>query len=90
MGFEVKDHLRLGADLGLMDFEAGAAVAGTKFAYLRGMHRGTDMENDSASGQDLRLCSCVRIDALVLSVILYPRGLGGGDAITVFGLCAGP
>ena len=34
--FEVKDHVQLGASLGLMDFEAGAAVAGTKFAYLRG------------------------------------------------------
>lgn len=34
--FEVKDHVQLGASLGLIDFEAGAAVAGTKFAYLRG------------------------------------------------------
>lgn len=34
--FEVKDHLQLGAWLGLIDFEAGSAVAGTKFAYLRG------------------------------------------------------
>jgi len=36
MDFEVKDHMQLGAALGLMDFEAGAAVAGAKFAYLRG------------------------------------------------------
>ena len=34
--FEVKDHVQLGESLGLIDFEAGAAVAGTKFAYLRG------------------------------------------------------
>lgn len=38
MDFEVKDHMQLGAALGLMDFEAGAAVAGAKFAYLRGSH----------------------------------------------------
>lgn len=36
MDFEVKDHLQLGAALGLMDFEAGSAVSGTKFTYLRG------------------------------------------------------
>lgn len=36
MDFEVRDHLRLGAELGVIDFEAGAAVSGTKFAYLRG------------------------------------------------------
>jgi seryl-tRNA synthetase len=34
--FEAKDHVQLGESLGLIDFEAGAAVAGTKFAYLRG------------------------------------------------------
>lgn len=36
MDFEVKDHLQLGATLGLMDFEAGSTVSGTKFTYLRG------------------------------------------------------
>lgn len=36
MDFEVRDHVRLGAELGVIDFEAGAAVSGTKFAYLRG------------------------------------------------------
>lgn len=66
MGFEVKDHLRLGADLGLMDFEAGAAVAGTKFAYLRGMHRCTDIKTGLTGGLDVRLCDCVCINALEL------------------------
>ena len=36
MDFEVRDHMRLGAELGVVDFEAGAAVSGTKFVYLRG------------------------------------------------------
>lgn len=36
MDFEVQDHVQLGTSLGLMDFEAGAAVSGTKFVYLRG------------------------------------------------------
>ena len=36
MDFEIKDHQQLGAALGILDFEAGAAVAGTKFAYLCG------------------------------------------------------
>jgi seryl-tRNA synthetase len=33
--FEPADHLALGARLGLLDFEAGAKVAGQKFYYLR-------------------------------------------------------
>lgn len=36
MDFEVRDHVRLGTELGVIDFEAGAAVSGAKFAYLRG------------------------------------------------------
>lgn len=36
MDFEVQDHVQLGTALGLIDFEAGAAVSGTKFVYLRG------------------------------------------------------
>jgi len=34
--FEPRDHLELGADLGLIDMEAGARVAGSRFAYLKG------------------------------------------------------
>lgn len=34
-GFEPKDHLFLGEVLGLIDFETGAKVSGTKFVYLR-------------------------------------------------------
>ena len=33
--FEARDHLALGASLDLIDFDAGAAVAGTKFVYLK-------------------------------------------------------
>lgn len=33
--FPVKDHLQLGEELDLIDFEAGALVAGTKFYYLK-------------------------------------------------------
>ena len=33
--FPVRDHLELGAALDLLDFEAGANVAGTKFVYLK-------------------------------------------------------
>ena len=33
--FRASDHLELGAALDLLDFEAGASVAGTKFVYLK-------------------------------------------------------
>src|SRR5919199_1975493 len=35
-GFEPKDHVELGELLGIVDFEAGAKVAGSKFYFLRG------------------------------------------------------
>ncbi len=34
--FEPKDHVEIGKDLGLIDFEAGAKVSGSQFYYLRG------------------------------------------------------
>jgi len=34
--FEPKDHLQLGKDLGILDFEAGAKVAGSQFYYWYG------------------------------------------------------
>ncbi len=34
--FEPKDHLELGEYLGIIDFEAGTKVAGSKFYFLRG------------------------------------------------------
>lgn len=34
--FEVKDHVELGESLGIIDFDAGAKVAGSKFYFLRG------------------------------------------------------
>lgn len=33
--FQTRDHLELGAALDLIDFEAGASVAGAKFVYLK-------------------------------------------------------
>src|SRR5919202_191411 len=36
LGFEPKDHVELGERLGIVDFEAGAKVAGSKFYFLRG------------------------------------------------------
>jgi seryl-tRNA synthetase len=35
-GFEPKDHVELGENLGIIDFEAGTKVAGSKFYFLRG------------------------------------------------------
>ena len=35
MDFQVRDHLELGAALDLIDFEAAAEVAGSKFYYMR-------------------------------------------------------
>jgi seryl-tRNA synthetase len=35
-GFEVRDHVELGESLGIIDFDAGAKVAGSKFYFLRG------------------------------------------------------
>ncbi len=35
-GFEPKDHVELGEFLGIVDFEAGTKVAGSKFYFLRG------------------------------------------------------
>lgn len=35
-GFEAKDHVELGESLGIIDFDAGAKVAGSKFYFLRG------------------------------------------------------
>ncbi|MEK9174351.1 MAG: serine--tRNA ligase [Patescibacteria group bacterium] len=34
-GFKPKDHLELGEKLGIIDFEAGAKVAGSQFYYLK-------------------------------------------------------
>jgi seryl-tRNA synthetase len=34
--FELRDHLEIGAALGLIDMESGAQVAGSRFAYLKG------------------------------------------------------
>jgi seryl-tRNA synthetase len=36
LGFEAKDHVELGESLGIIDFDAGAKVAGSKFYFLRG------------------------------------------------------
>lgn len=36
LGFEPKDHLRLGETLGLIDTEKAAEVSGARFAYLKG------------------------------------------------------
>ncbi|MDQ3590378.1 MAG: serine--tRNA ligase [Actinomycetota bacterium] len=35
-GFEPRDHVELGDSLGIIDFDAGAKVAGSKFYFLRG------------------------------------------------------
>lgn len=35
-GFEPKDHIEIGRQLGIIDMEAGAKVSGQKFAVLRG------------------------------------------------------
>jgi len=35
-GFDVRDHVELGDSLGIIDFDAGAKVAGSKFYFLRG------------------------------------------------------
>jgi seryl-tRNA synthetase len=35
-GFDVKDHVELGDTLGIIDFDAGTKVAGSKFYFLRG------------------------------------------------------
>jgi seryl-tRNA synthetase len=35
-GFDVRDHVELGEYLGIIDFDAGAKVAGSKFYFLRG------------------------------------------------------
>jgi seryl-tRNA synthetase len=35
-GFEPRDHVELGERLGVVDFEAGTKVAGSKFYFLRG------------------------------------------------------
>ena len=41
--FEIKDHVDLGADLGMMDFEVAAKLTGSRFSFLKGplaaMHR---------------------------------------------------
>jgi len=34
-GFEAKDHVRLGEELGILDFDTGSVVSGSKFYYLR-------------------------------------------------------
>jgi seryl-tRNA synthetase len=36
LGFEARDHVELGESLGIIDFDAGAKVAGSKFYFLRG------------------------------------------------------
>jgi seryl-tRNA synthetase len=34
--FEIKDHLELGTELGILDFESGSKVSGSQFYYLYG------------------------------------------------------
>jgi seryl-tRNA synthetase len=34
--FDIRDHVELGESLGIIDFDAGAKVAGSKFYFLRG------------------------------------------------------
>ena len=34
--FQPRDHLEIGAELGLIDMEAGARLSGSRFAYLKG------------------------------------------------------
>ncbi|MEE9574802.1 MAG: serine--tRNA ligase, partial [Gammaproteobacteria bacterium] len=34
--FEVKDHVDLGESMGLLDFEAGVRIAGTRFSVMQG------------------------------------------------------
>src|SRR6478735_4346013 len=34
--FDPRDHLEIGAELGLIDMEAGARLSGSRFAYLKG------------------------------------------------------
>jgi seryl-tRNA synthetase len=36
LDFEPRDHLEIGAELGLIDMEAGARLSGSRFAYLKG------------------------------------------------------
>jgi seryl-tRNA synthetase len=36
LGFEPRDHLDLGTELGLIDMESGARVSGSRFAFLKG------------------------------------------------------
>ncbi len=36
LGFEPKDHVELGASLGLIDFDAAAKISGSRFAVMRG------------------------------------------------------
>lgn len=36
MNFEPRTHVQLGEALGILDFESGSAVSGTKFYYLKG------------------------------------------------------
>ena len=35
-GFEPRDHLEIGTELGLIDMEAGARLSGSRFAYVKG------------------------------------------------------
>ena len=35
--FEIKDHVDLGADLGMLDFERAAKISGSRFAVISGM-----------------------------------------------------
>jgi seryl-tRNA synthetase len=35
-GFEPRDHLQIGTDLGLIDMESAARLSGSRFAYLKG------------------------------------------------------
>jgi len=34
--FEVRDHIDIGADLGMLDFDAAAKISGSRFAIMRG------------------------------------------------------
>jgi seryl-tRNA synthetase len=36
LGFEPRDHLEIGAELGLIEIEAAARLSGSRFAYLKG------------------------------------------------------
>ena len=55
LGFEAKDHIELGENLGMLDFETASKISGSRFAVMRGQLARMQVRDSCRSSK--RICS---------------------------------